>query len=279
MVFNEEVALMHELLKYAMDDSIVGPVPDCIAEHLSEGAAIVNQVSEIIGPGTHGAYFEVSRNRYAHYFAAVLSQLQSPAMVLDVGNAPGHAAIGLSLLGHVVHGLNLNADWRSTYPSDDWYERFNVVEHDIEGAPLPFPDATFDAVMFTEVLEHIGITHPEKVVAEFRRILKPNGIVIFSTPNVCNLSNLYALMKGANIFWSPEIFYGSLDRHNREYTPAEAHAIMTGAGLARHATWGLNDYSNWRQGGSEFAHAYISSYGDMGPMARNTIAGIYRRVD
>jgi SAM-dependent methyltransferase len=279
MFVDEELSIMHELLKYATSEPIVGPVPDYVADRLAEGAAIVEQVSEVIGSGTHGAYFEVSRQRYAHYFATVLSQLQAPAVVLDIGNAPGHAAIGLSLLGHTVRGLNLNADWRNTYPSGEWYDRFDVVEHDIEAAPLPFPDASFDAVIFTEVLEHIGITHPRQIVAEFRRVLKPDGIVIFSTPNVCNLSNLYALMKGTNIFWSPEMFYGSLDRHNREFTPAEADAIMAGAGLTRQATWGLNDYSNWRPGGSEFAQAYISRYGDQGPMARNTTTGIYRRIN
>lgn len=269
--------LFHELLKRQDGVWDAWRTPDVISDKLKSAQDVVGQVAGAIGEGTHGPYFEVSRNRYAHYLAAAMATLPPHASVLDIGNAPGHVAIGFSLLGHEVRGLNLNADWKATYPSEVWYAKFNVVEHDIEKSALPFEQDRFDAVIFTEVLEHIGITHPAGIIEEISRVLKPGGVLIFSTPNVCNLSNIYALLTGGNIFWSPSIFYGGLDRHNREYTPREVDELLTENGLERVFSWGLNDYSNWRADGAVFANEFIAKYGDEHPLCRNTIAGIYAK--
>lgn len=269
------LALMKELLEFSADMPTQGDIPDAISLHLGDARDLVEKVAVEVGAATHGAYFECSKIRYAHYFAAGMEFLAPGAAILDVGNAPGHVGIGFTLMGHKVQGLNLNANWRSTYPSPEWFERFNVVETDVETAGLPFEDDSFDAVLFTEVLEHVGIKHPLGILQDMRRVLKPGGVVIFSTPNVCNISNLYALLKGKNIFWAPEIFYGSLDRHNREYAPREVEKLMIESGLEPVATWGLNDYSNWQGDGAEFANTFIHNYGTTGPLCRNTIAGVF----
>ncbi len=46
---------------------------------------------------------------------------------------------------------------------------------------LPFEDATFDRVYCSEVLEHV--INPKGVIAEMRRVLKPDGIGVVSVPN------------------------------------------------------------------------------------------------
>jgi SAM-dependent methyltransferase len=47
---------------------------------------------------------------------------------------------------------------------------------------LPVPDASFDVVMCTMVLEHV--TDPRKVLAEARRALAPNGRIVLTVPGV-----------------------------------------------------------------------------------------------
>jgi len=54
----------------------------------------------------------------------------------------------------------------------------DVVEFD--GTAIPFPDAHFDAVMCTEVLEHAEA--PEALVAEMHRVLKPGGSLVLTVP-------------------------------------------------------------------------------------------------
>ncbi|HYF37371.1 MAG TPA: class I SAM-dependent methyltransferase [Prosthecobacter sp.] len=53
--------------------------------------------------------------------------------------------------------------------------------------PLPYPDASFDIVTATEVIEHLE--HFRRVVREIHRVLRPGGICILSTPNILNLNS------------------------------------------------------------------------------------------
>jgi SAM-dependent methyltransferase len=47
---------------------------------------------------------------------------------------------------------------------------------------LPVPDASFDVVLCTMVLEHV--TDPRRVLAEARRALRPNGRIVLTVPGV-----------------------------------------------------------------------------------------------
>src|SRR5271170_4737015 len=51
--------------------------------------------------------------------------------------------------------------------------------------PLPFPDAHFDVVIVTEVIEHLLTFVP--VFYEIGRVLKPGGYSIVTTPNIHRL--------------------------------------------------------------------------------------------
>ena len=52
-------------------------------------------------------------------------------------------------------------------------------------SPLPFKSACFDGVNLTEVIEHIE--NQAQLIREIARVLKPDGVVVISTPNVLNL--------------------------------------------------------------------------------------------
>jgi SAM-dependent methyltransferase len=45
---------------------------------------------------------------------------------------------------------------------------------------IPVPENSFDSVLCTQVLEHVA--HPQKVVAEIFRVLKPGGRVLLTAP-------------------------------------------------------------------------------------------------
>jgi ubiquinone/menaquinone biosynthesis C-methylase UbiE len=57
-----------------------------------------------------------------------------------------------------------------------------LVESDLD--TLPFPDAHFDVVTCSWVLEHVH--EPGRVFGEVSRVLKPGGRFLFITPNKSN---------------------------------------------------------------------------------------------
>jgi len=52
---------------------------------------------------------------------------------------------------------------------------------------LPYPDASFDIITATEVVEHLE--NHRAVLRELHRVLKPGGWCILSTPNILNLNS------------------------------------------------------------------------------------------
>ena len=108
----------------------------------------------------------------------------------------------------------------------------HVVEFhhfNIEEAEFPFPSTSFDAVLFCEVLEHLQ-SDPVKVVREIKRILKPSGHLILTTPNVSRLENVCRMVAGENIY-DPYSGYGSYGRHNREYNKHELAQLLQYCGF------------------------------------------------
>jgi 2-polyprenyl-3-methyl-5-hydroxy-6-metoxy-1,4-benzoquinol methylase len=205
-------------------------------------------------PEQKKVYLESSLPRFRFIADAALHYIPAQGKVLDLGCAPGYMGIVLHGLGFVVHGIDLNQLWEETYPERKWLQELNVRAVDVEKEPLPFPDASFDGVIFAEILEHIAITPPIVILKEITRVLKPGGVMLLTTPNVCNLANILALAKGKNIFWAPEIFYGSSDRHNREYTPSEVVAVVEAAGLEITDKFLFNGSNNWN--GAAIEHMY-----------------------
>lgn len=71
---------------------------------------------------------------------------------------------------------------------------YGKIDYVCDASAIPVPDASFDVVLCTEVLEHIA--EPLKVLAEFARILKPGGHLLLTAP------------LGSGIHQEPHHYYG-----------------------------------------------------------------------
>ena len=106
------------------------------------------------------------------------------------------------------------------------FDLFNVETDD-----FPYPDASFDVVIFSELIEHLGL-NPVRVLSEIHRVLRPQGRVVVTTPNFLSLERLESYLYGTRPMvdrYSPLFGYGA--RHNREYHAYELRELLEGTGF------------------------------------------------
>ncbi|CAD6492626.1 MAG: Ubiquinone biosynthesis O-methyltransferase [Candidatus Argoarchaeum ethanivorans] len=97
--------------------------------------------------------------------------------LLDIGTADG---LMLNKLCQELNikmpvGLDFSAELLKTNP----HHTSHFVQAD--ACELPFDDGVFDVVVATAVIEHVP--EPEKMVTECHRVLRQDGICIFTTPD------------------------------------------------------------------------------------------------
>jgi len=111
------------------------------------------------------------------------------------------------------------------------------IDHVCDIARIPLPDASFDAILCTEVLEHV--VDPIAVLAEFCRLLKPGGKLFLTAP------------LGSASHMEPYHYYGGFTRYWYDYwLPRNGFAvesIVSQGGPGRLAAFCIEDfYRSWR---------------------------------
>lgn len=100
--------------------------------------------------------------------------------VLDVACGSGYGSYYLAKNGarHVT-GIDISEEMIRYCRSR--YRRPNLEFQVMDAADLKFPDNSFDAVISFETIEHIY--QPELFLSGLKRVLKPEGMLVISTPN------------------------------------------------------------------------------------------------
>jgi len=83
--------------------------------------------------------------------------------------------------------------------------------------PLPFEDASFDAVVAGELFEHLQF--PDALVREISRVLRPGGVIVGSVPNAFRLQGRLKFMLGR----APE----DDPTHVHMFSPADVGALLS----------------------------------------------------
>lgn len=112
----------------------------------------------------------------------------------------------------------------------------HVVRGELTAGGLPLADASADAVLFSEVIEHL--VDPDSAMDELRRILKPGGHLMLSTPNLAAWYNRALLAAGVQPVFSEVSLRGIHGRpgsqvvgHLRLFTARALRGFLTAAGF------------------------------------------------
>lgn len=112
----------------------------------------------------------------------------------------------------------------------------------IESDRLPYDDESFDVVLYCEVLEHMT-NDPVRSLREIRRVIKPGGCLVLTTPNAARLEAVTRLLAGLNIY-DQYSGYGPYGRHNREYTANEVQALLQHCGFDQEILYTADVHAN-----------------------------------
>tara|TARA_Y100000310_G_C20617994_1_gene781696 strand:- start:866 stop:1567 length:702 start_codon:yes stop_codon:yes gene_type:complete len=106
-----------------------------------------------------------------------LANVKEGDAILDAGCGLGYFLLTLKDTGAKLYGMDVS-------PESVEYVKKHITKDAVVGAveKIPYPDNTFDVVLFCEVIEHVE--DDAKVLREICRVLKPGGRVVITTPSL-----------------------------------------------------------------------------------------------
>jgi methionine biosynthesis protein MetW len=115
--------------------------------------------------------------------------------ILDIGCSNGKYTekISKAIRASTIYGIDLNEKALESAQ----LRGIVIFNTDIDKENLPFDDNSIDFVYCAEVIEHVVNT--DKLLSEILRILKPNGHLLITTPNLASWLNRIILLLG----WQP----------------------------------------------------------------------------
>lgn len=141
--------------------------------------------------GVHDDCYEMIRRYYP-----------AGASILEMAGGAGAFSARLSDAGYAVTANDIDHDnWQATGVKKLTMDLNKPLEMSLLAPP-------YDAVVAMEVIEHLH--SPVKLLEDCKRLVKENGYILVSTPNVVDLqSRLIFLRRGVFFHYSPNSYFAT----------------------------------------------------------------------
>jgi SAM-dependent methyltransferase len=196
----------------------------------------------------HENYVANHRIRIAHDLDIINHEIPKSKSILEFGSIPLVLTTALKHCGYQVTGCDIRP---ARYASTIEAMGLTVVECNVETERLPFVDESFDAVVFNELFEHLRI-NPIFTLTEVLRIMRPDGILTLSTPNLRSLDGIRNFLFRDRAYSCASGIYPEYRKlqtighmgHVREYTRTEVVEFLQAIGFAVTAVMYRGEYEN-----------------------------------
>jgi len=142
----------------------------------------------------------IAKMRYIEKF---LLEQDKKLKILDVGCGQGLLVNHFHELGYDIKGI------------DKEYSSKLVMKQDIFKTKIK--NNSYDLILCLDVIEHFDISEQEKLVKVLQRILKTDGRIVFSVPNMAHLSSRIMFLASGKLIRTAKIEYHPGDRPANEY--------------------------------------------------------------
>lgn len=214
--------------------------------------AIKEAAEQVLGDSTDKEllmYLQYHSQRLALDYEWLIAATDPSSKILEIGGFPFFLTSAVLKQGRDLHVVDKLTDKALLFAQALDRE---VVACDIETERLPFPDNTFDEVLLNEVFEHLRLD-PIHTIEEIRRVLRPNGRLWLSTPNLRSLRGILNFLYKSEA-WSVvgEGVYAQYKQlrdsgwmgHVREYTAKEVTDFLWHTGFKTEAVIFRGKYSS-----------------------------------
>jgi 2-polyprenyl-3-methyl-5-hydroxy-6-metoxy-1,4-benzoquinol methylase len=127
-----------------------------------------------------------------YLFASDFLRPYQPKMVADISCGLGYGSLELSCIAENVIGVDSNRDLMELASKNCQRANISFLHKNLEEDDFDpvIKEGTVDAIVSFETIEHL--VDPNRAVSLFSRILKPNGFLLCSVPNVLSESGDHA---------------------------------------------------------------------------------------
>jgi ubiquinone/menaquinone biosynthesis C-methylase UbiE len=136
---------------------------------------------------------------------------QTGRRILDVGCGRGGISFRCAKLGADTVGIDISRDALKLCAESCGREDVEVSLFEFDGRNIPFKDATFDAIILSDVAEHVEDDLLHDLIKECSRLLTPGGRLVIHTAPTRYIIMLSKIIKAISL--------GKLDYYSRLIDP------------------------------------------------------------
>ncbi len=172
---------------------------------------------------------------YEHFHRyALAARWCANKRTLDAACGEGYGSALLAGSAASVEGVDIS-EQAIAHARQRYGQMEDLGFHLADCTTLPFADNEFDRVVSFETLEHLE-AHDE-LLAEFRRVLKPDGFIILSSPDKATYSDE---QNTVNEYHVKELYRNELEALIQRHFPA--HRLLGQKLMFQSAIWSLDGF-------------------------------------
>lgn len=161
-------------------------------------------------------YLPIIGHMYRRRMELCLAECKGGDAILEIGFGSGLTFFNLNEIYEKIHGLDLTCDTDAVSGVFDKRGIHPKLENGNVTA-MPYPDNTFDTVLLISILEHLKPEELDSAFTEIRRVLKPDGQVVYGVPVERPFMVFMFILLGYNIrkyhFSTERDVAGAAERH------------------------------------------------------------------